>query len=82
MIYRVAMEALKGEPFPAGTEVALTERTYGYEAGTKGIVVRSNPETVLVRFDPTGHTVPVARDLLASPVRQGGEGEMTSPASM
>lgn len=62
MIYRVTMDTQ--EALPSGTEVILLEATFGYEPGAVGVVVRSNPETILVRFERTGHTVPVARDLL------------------
>jgi hypothetical protein len=80
MIYRLAMKTPEGEELPAGSEVVLRERAYGYDAGTKGSVVRSNPETVLVRFAATGHTVPVARDLLTGSVRTEGDAEIALPA--
>jgi hypothetical protein len=50
-------------PLPPDATVELVEPAYGYAAGARGVVVRSRARQgdILVRFDDTGHTVPVGR---------------------
>lgn len=48
----------------SGADVALREPVFGYEKGARGVVVRWVGDTAHVRFEATGHTVPVPKRLL------------------
>jgi hypothetical protein len=54
------------EPLKAGQRVLLRQALAGYDAGAPGVVTRSSREgeAAFVRFDRTGHTLLVSRDLL------------------
>jgi hypothetical protein len=49
---------------PPGTTVELVSSLPGYEAGTRGVIVRTSAvdTTVLVRFADTGHALYVSPD--------------------
>jgi hypothetical protein len=49
-----------------GARVELGEAIYGYEAGTRGVVLRlgDGGSEVLVRLEPTAHALFVAPDRL------------------
>jgi hypothetical protein len=55
-----------GEPLEAGQRVVLREALAGYEPGASGVVTRSSREgdAAFVRFERTGHTLFVSRELL------------------
>lgn len=48
----------------AGVSVILREAIFGYDRGSRGVVVRSTASRVAVRFEATGHTLFVPRQLL------------------
>jgi hypothetical protein len=52
------------DALPSGAQVVLSEDIYGYEAGSRGVVTRSNAGTAWVRFESTGHTVALLPQIL------------------
>jgi hypothetical protein len=60
---------------PTGSRVKLLKPLYGYEAGACGIVASDHVDksgAILVRFDATGHSVPVNPRVLTPDPRPNG----------
>jgi hypothetical protein len=62
------------ELFRVGQEVVLLEAVYGYASGTPGVVMRVGSRAVHVRFETTGHTLSVPRELLDAPPEAAADG--------
>jgi hypothetical protein len=62
----MSLDVPGNERFRVGDEVVLLDAIYGYEPGAPGVVMRARAQAIHVRFETTGHTLSVPRELLAA----------------